>query len=121
MFSQLTFLSLKTYFWTNTAIPMFIGIKGVKGSNQKAYILVPMKVSLGIANIKPKIIKPLPLIINQVINNAKTPFKLPIDFITFHNPFKNLINLLPIFFFYFIFWCNFLSIIFFFVFTFDTR
>src|SRR5690554_3789110 len=97
MFSQLTFLSLKTYFWTNIAIPMFIGIKGVNGNNQKPYIVVPIITNRGIANTIPKPIKPLPLIINQVINNAKTPFKLPIDFITFHNPFKNVINLLHIF------------------------
>lgn len=76
---------------------MFIGIKGVKGSNQKPYIVVPIITNRGIANTIPKPIKPLPLIINQVINNAKTPFKLPIDFITFHNPFKNVIILLHIF------------------------
>lgn len=72
---------------------MFIGIKGVNGNNQKPYIVVPIIANRGIANIIPKPIKPLPLINNQVITNAKTPFKLPIDFTTFHKPFKNVMNL----------------------------
>src|SRR5678810_516818 len=92
MFSQLTFLSLKTYFWTNIAIPMFIGIKGVNGNNQKPYIVVPIIANRGIANTIPTPIKPLPLIINQVINNAHPPLRLTVDVMTAHYAIKNSIT-----------------------------
>src|SRR5690554_5406260 len=89
MLSILTDLSLNINLCISIAKPILIGINGVNGPNQKAYIVIPIPFSQLFLMIKPNMIRPDPLIINQTINKLRTPRQLPIDFTTAQIPFQN--------------------------------